>query len=624
MSYQGLQRCWLILPVLLTILGTAFKVAAKELVDISIAELERVETYQLASGEMQLLKSASLTILKDGEQQEIVSSFSPSRDFTVAQVPRIITPIEPEQPIPTLPPSGEQSPTLQTPPTPTTPSNRPETPGNITVERFEFFGNTVFSNEELAEVTKPFTGRAITFAELLQAEAAVAKKYTDAGYINSGAVIPTDQILAPTAAVVKIQIIEGGVEDIRVTGTRRLNRNYVRSRLAIATKKPLNRDRLLEALQLLQLDPLIQTLSAQLSAGTRPESSLLEVRIQEADSFYTEFFADNGRVPSVGSFRRGIRINEGNLLGFGDSVGFVYTNTDGSNAFDINYTVPLNPRNGTISLAAGLSDTEVIEPPFDRFDIIGDSRYYELSFRQPISQTPTKEFVLGLTASREESETELLGTKFPLSPGANDDGETRISALRFFQEYTQRTPQEVFAARSQFSLGIGAFDATINSEPPDGRFFSWRGQAQYVRLLAPETLFIFRSDAQLTTRALVPLEQIGLGGLRSVRGYRQDTLLTDNGIFASAELRLPILRVSSVRGVLQLTPFVDFGVGWNSSDIPDPEDNTLLGVGLGLLWQMGNNFTARFDYGIPLIDVDTGDRTLQENGLYFSVNYSPF
>jgi hemolysin activation/secretion protein len=39
---------------------------------------------------------------------------------------------------------------------------------------------------------------------------------------------------------------------------------------------------------------------------------------------------------------------------------------------------------------------------------------------------------------------------------------------------------------------------------------------------------------------------------------------------------------------------------------------------------VGNNFTARFDWGIPLTDVEDSDRTLQEDGLYFSINYSPF
>ena len=540
----------------------------------------------------------------------------------ITPLPPPVTPLPPpQQPIPT------PSPSLETPPKPPASEPRPDIPGNITVKKFEFEGNTVFSNQKLSEVTAQFTNKPITFAELLQVEDVVTKLYTDAGYINSGAVIPADETLSPEGAVVKVQIVEGGIEEIKVTGTRRLNPGYVRSRIALGISTPLNRYRLLEALQLLQLNPLIKNVSADLSAGSRPEQSLLEVKVKEADSFHTEFFADNGRVPSVGSFRRGLRISQDNLLGFGDSLSARYANTDGSDALDLSYTVPLNARNGTLSLSGGFANTNVIEPPFKRLNITGDYSYIDLSLRQPVIQTPTQELALGLTFSREESNTTLLGENFPLSPGSNDNGETRLSVLRFFQDYIQRSPQQVFSLRSQFSLGVGWLDATVNSQPPDSRFFSWRGQGQYVRLLAPDTVLELRSDLLVSTRSLVPLEQFSLGGLQSVRGYRQDLYLSDNGFFASAEVRFPILRVKEVEGVLQLVPFVDFGTAWNSSGQPNPSPNnrnTLVGLGLGLQWQMSNLFTARVDYGIPLIDIKSSDRTLQEQGLYFSLNYSPF
>ncbi len=174
--------------------------------------------------------------------------------------------------------------------------------------------------------------------------------------------------------------------------------------------------------------------------------------------------------------------------------------------------------------------------------------------------------------------------------------------------------------RSQFSLGIGAFDATISENAPDSRFFSWQGQAQWVRLLAPETIALLRLNTQLATTTLVPFEQFSVGGQESVRGYRQDFLLADNGVFASAEIQVPILRAG---GTLQVIPFADFGIGWNSGT-ENPDSNTLASVGLGLQWRGGERFTARVDWGIPLVDVDSDRRTWQENGVYFSVIYNAF
>jgi hemolysin activation/secretion protein len=177
----------------------------------------------------------------------------------LSQLPNPIPPRTTEPP-PELP-SQPEKPNLETPPTQPTPTPREEIPGQIRVERFEFVGNTAFSDEELSQVVNPFTQREITFAELLQAEEAVTNLYVTEGYINSGAVIKADQTLSPEAAVVTITIIEGGIEEIKVTGTKRLNPDYVSSRLALATQKPLNTKHLLEALQLLQLDPLIENIS---------------------------------------------------------------------------------------------------------------------------------------------------------------------------------------------------------------------------------------------------------------------------------------------------------------------------------------------------------------------------
>ncbi len=220
----------------------------------------------------------------------------------------------------------------------------------------------------------------------------------------------------------------------------------------------------------------------------------------------------------MGSFRRRIGLSEANLLGLGDGLSLGYNNSDGSNGFDASYALPLNPRNGTVSFAYGNISSDVIEPPFNALDINGNSRYYDITLRQPISQTPSEEFALGLSATRSESEISsrvLEDFGLPpseLSPGADDQGRTRISAIQFFQDWTKRNASEVIAARSGFNLGIGAFNATVNEDAPDSRFFSWRGQAQWVRLLAPETLLVLRSMCNYLLRRLYLHSSLALVG----------------------------------------------------------------------------------------------------------------
>ena len=524
-------------------------------------------------------------------------------------------PSEPE----TLPPVEEILPEIEAP------LNEVEITGDVPetvfVRKFKIVGSTVFTPEELQEVLQPYTMRRLTFTELLAAQQAVDRLYIENGYITSGTFLPPQKL---QKGIVSIKVIEGTVEEINITGLDRLNTDYVRSRLKIATNAPLNQNKLLNALQLLQLNPLIDNLAAELTAGTRPGSSILELNLQEADPFDVTFSFDNYRAPSVGTNRRQVRLTHRNLAGFGDRFTIGYLNTDGSDSLnDLNYTIPVNPNNGTLNFRFSYTDSEIIEEPFDRFDIASENTNYEFTYRQPLLQKPTEDVTIGFTFSRNDSQTTLGGDPIQLSRGAETDGETHISALRFFQEYTNRDATQVLALRSQFSLGVNLFDATINSDRPDSKFVSWRGQAQYLKLLSPDLTLLVRSDLQFSDRPLVPVEQFSLGGALSVRGYRQDVLLGDNGWFNSVEIRATVLRISDWNTTIALSPFVDFGKVWNTDNVR-LDKNTLLSAGIGVRLQVNDVFIARLDWGIPLVDLATEGDSLQEDGVYFSLELKPF
>ncbi|MDJ0732592.1 MAG: ShlB/FhaC/HecB family hemolysin secretion/activation protein [Nostocaceae cyanobacterium] len=557
-----------------------------------------------------------------------------------------------------LPPSPQPAPIPDTPPSPL-PSPEDvlpspfqvlpeEIPGTdtINVTEFEFTGNTLFTSAELTKhISQKFIKNTLpqTFSlqELLKIATEVAAFYSQRGYSTSGAIISIPETTRQQqAGVVKIKVIEGKLENIIITGFQRLKRNYVRSRLGVDLDQPLNVNRLQEKLQLLSLDPLIENISARLSAGSRVDLSVLEVEFKEAFSFSTNVTLDNSRSPSVGSFQRQLVVREGNVLGLGDTVNIRYRNTDGSNGLDISYSLPVNSQNGSLNFRFNTTDNNVIEPPFNELDIESESKSYEITFRQPtmrkIRGRSFQEFALGVTASLRDSKSLVFNEPFPLSPGANSDGKTRLFALRFFQDWTKQNVREVIAFRSQFSIGLDAFDATIN-EPipetgefvPDSRFFAWQGQAQWVRILAPNSVLLLRANAQIADKGLLSSEQFAIGGLGSVRGYRQNQLLSDNGFFASAEVQLPILRTGNSNlpnrgGVLQIIPFFDVGTAWNNSGIANPNPSTLVSLGMGLQWRHNNNFIARLDWGIPLVSANSRDRTWQENGLLFSLQWNPF
>jgi hemolysin activation/secretion protein len=525
------------------------------------------------------------------------------------------------QPTPSILP--DRSPLLAPAPSPELNSPVPSTE-KIKVLRYQVVGSTIFSAEELDLITQPFTGT-VTFDRLQAAKNAIEKLYLDRQYLTSGAYIPTGQILAIDGAIVKIQVIEGKLEDIKIAGTSRLNPEYIRSRLSLFTNQPLNNDRLIEGLRWLQQDPLIATIAAELSSGITVGTNLLELKVTENSTFSSEIATDNSRAPSIGSWQRRGQISEANVTGWGDRVILAYNNTEGSSGIDVSYTLPVSPSQTTVSINFGGANSRIIEAPYRSLDLTTQSRYGEISIRQPLLRRAwadaTEEFALSLTGSKVESSSALGNTPYPLTLGADNNGRLGISAIRCGQEFLRRDSRSVLALRSQLNFGVGALNATINENTPDSRFVSWQGQARWLKQVAPNMDLILQGKVQIADRSLVALEQLTIGGQNTVRGYRQDALLGDNGVFASAEFQLPI--VSGDRQVLQIAPFLDIGTLWNNRPTQSATStNTLLGTGLGLQWR-SDNLLARIDWGIPLINLPGRRDTWQDNGAYFSLRYFP-
>lgn len=533
------------------------------------------------------------------------------------------------QPQPLPPSNNPLDGSLDAPPVP---ESLLDIPGTIVVDKFTFVGNTVFNQAELNQAIAAFVGKPISFAQLVQGADIITQLYVKQGYITSGAYLPEQNL---SSGAIQIQVVEGSLSEIEVNLTQgRLKENYIRDRLENRVSAPLNINQLQSALQLLQLNPLIESLNAELSTGIQPGTNSLKVSVVGADTFTLQTRLNNNRNSSIGTFERGVKLTEANLFGIGDEVDLSFFNTDGSTQYEAGYTFPLNYRDGTLNFKVRVTNNEIVEADFESIDIDIESRSYNLTWRQPIIQRATpevsQEFTLNFTASRRESDTSIGDIPTDISPGVNSDGEIRTSAISFGQEWLQRNRRQVIAARSQFNLGLDVFDATTSNNEPDSQFFAWRGQTSYLRLLSTPkgipsigSTILLRSELQLATDPLIPTEQFSLGGATTVRGYRQDALLTDNGFSAAAELRLPFVRFSKLNASIQFSPFVDFGVGWNV-DNEETEFSTLLGTGVGLILQTETRLSARIDWGLPLINNESQNNNLQESGVYLQLQYDLF
>ena len=534
-----------------------------------------------------------------------------TQDLLDRTLPQKDRPLSPEAP------RVQPKPNLQTPTLPKF-SNCP-----VSQEETRFFirdiqveGNTVLQTE-IDQIIQPFKLRTATFSDLICLRSQISQLYIENEYVTSGAFLVNNQDLSK--GIVKIQVLEGKLEWIDINGLNRLQENYIRSRLQLAAKTPLNRKSLEEGLQLLILNPLIDTVNAELTAGQKPGSNVLVLDIQQAEAFSAGLAVDNYRAPSIGEIQGTLEVAHNNLLGFGDRLSTQYGFTEGLDIYNISYTIPWNVYDGTFNFSYDNSNSHIITEEFRDFDIASETETFSFRLRQPLFKSPNQEFTLGLGLDIRRRRTFLQGDPFSFSAEVKD-AKSNVTVIRFSQDWVDRNATNVLAARSQFNIGIDAFDATINNTGVDGTFFTWQGQLQWVQQLSPRVLLVTRIGGQFSPDSLLSLEKFSLGGINSIRGYEENQLVSDSGILSGIELRLP---VTDNPNTLQLTPFIEFGTGWNK-DEPDPENTTIASLGLGLRWLIDDSLSVRLDYGIPLIDVDNDGESLQENGFHFSLRYQPF
>ncbi len=548
-------------------------------------------------------------------------------DAQILPPPREPTPLPLEEPRPTPPPRQILPPIPPAPPRQLEPLPRVR----VFVREIRVVGSTIFSAEELAKVTAPYVNREVTTEDLEALRLTLTHLYVDRGYVNSGAILPDQPV---TEGVITYQIIEGRLTAIDVEGNRWFRSSYFTRRFSLAAQPPVNVNALQERLQLFLEDPRIQRLNAELKPGLKPGEAVLDVRVEDRLPFKVWFDINNYQSPSIGAERGFVTLEDQNLTGNGDILTLQYGKSQGVDPLlDFKYSLPFTARDTTASFEYRRIESIVVEKPFDQLDIESKSEIFTLGLRQPVYRTPGTEFALQLLGERLSEKTALLGEPFSLSPGARK-GESTESVIRVVQELVRRTQDQVIAGRSRFSVGVNVLGATINNEKdvPDGRFFAWLGQFQWVRRLPRllDTVLIFRTDLQITPDSLLTLEQFPVGGRYSVRGYRENTLLRDNAFVTSLEARIPVIRNLPGADFVQLAPFVDYGRGWNAK-LPTGSDLFGLysvGVGLRWAWSIDWPFPLRPQlevyWGHKLNDVQTSGGNFQDKGVHFQVVIAAF
>jgi hemolysin activation/secretion protein len=568
-----------------------------------------------------------------------------------------------------LPEPRPAAPEIQLPPLP-----RPERPSladapRVFVREIRLEGATVAltvrdpeTGEErpvdLDAITARYENREITTEQLLELRDELTLAYIRSGYVNSGAVIPDQEVVD---GVITIRIIEGELGAINLAGLHWLDAAFLEARMRLGAGPPLDVDRLQDRLQLLLLDPSIERLNAQLGPGSRPGEASLDVDVTEAQNFRITGRLANDRSPDIGGTRGALGFAWNSVFGYSDplfiDVGYTFDlsggpqNSEGLKDGSFYYSIPLTPQDLRLYATAEVNSSAIVEQELRDLEIESLSRSGEAGLSLPLYETLDDTVTMRLGMTIEESRTTLLNEPFSSAPGIVD-GTSNLTVLRFGQDWQHRGRELALAARSTFSLGLPIFGATENpkyleddqgrrlldlGQIPDASFGAWLGQleAAYrpfqqspIRQIELSQLRL-RGGLQLAADPLFPIEQYSVGGLDTVRGYRENTIVRDNGWSASIEARVPTfqLQVPGIepapdQGWLELVPFFDIGRGWNTNR-PDPDDvpKSISSAGMGLRWSPAPDWVLEVSWAYTFDDVMQAEDEdiLIDNGINFLI-----
>ncbi len=491
---------------------------------------------------------------------------------------------------------------------------------SVMVHRFIYDGNTVFSDDALNRVVNQYIGHRISAEQLQQAKKLLTTWYVQHGYINSGVVIPDQEI--GNDGTIRLHIIEGRLTRVQLHGNHHLRDGYILDRLASVTdpKQPLNLKQLQRRLLLMRQNPRIKKINAEVTHGLHPGEATMVLQVEERKPWFLTLKASNQSPPAVGSYRGDIALGSRNLTGLGDTIRLAYGTSSGSHDYNASYALPLNRYDTTIKVQSALSKALIVTDQFKALDIRSQFRSNRIDLQQPLIHTLNREVAIGVGYEIKHNRTSLLGQPFSFSAGVVN-GQSKSQLLHLYQSWTEKSAARVVAVRSTFGLGLNK-DATIT---PDGSFLTWLGQFQWIERMSDRWgQLIVRSDLRLANDNLPSTEKFVLGGQQTVRGYRENLLTADAGVVAGIEWRLPIAKAHlpglSKRvedGQVTLHPFVDFGRIWNQK-VAAPTTRQLASVGLGIHWQINSSWFLQLDGAKGLNKVNTpGKYFLQDNGVHF-------
>lgn len=424
---------------------------------------------------------------------------------------------------------------VPTPPVPT-----------LDITRFVIDGDALLSADEQQKVLAPFTGPKRSLTDIEQAAQALEKAIRDKGYAFHRAFVPVQK---PVNGEIKLQIISFKVGKVEVTGNQNFTTDNIRRGLQGLREGEAPRvDLLGRDVSASNANPAKQ-IAVTFKESTEPTSVDALVRVQDTPplAFYATL-TGNHYVSGPGAEANVWRISgiaqHSNLFDRDHVMTLSYT-TDVRQPRDVSlfgayYQVPLYGLGATVSayLTTSNINSGTVQQGAGVFNVSGSGRFGGLRYTQALPRLAQLQHTVAASF-----EDRLFRNS------------TTFNGVQITPDVSSRTVGLHYAMRSDVSWGevLGGVDYVTNVGGGDNNndvaFAANGGVRRWdvfrYNLTASAKLSNWNLTGKLRGQAsgknLISGEQLGLGGVGTVRGFNDRVVAGDEGLQWSVESTGPEL-----------------------------------------------------------------------------------
>ncbi|SDL39219.1 ShlB/FhaC/HecB family hemolysin secretion/activation protein [Pseudomonas indica] len=404
------------------------------------------------------------------------------------------------------------------------------------IERIRLQGATLMSPTQQRELLAPFEQRCLGASQLNELLKAITQHYIDRGYVTSRAYLPQQDL---ADGELEVLVVEGRLEG--------LDSSAVASERELALAFP---GRAGEPLNLRELEQLVDQLgrlpSRQAQLELIPGEAVGGSRVQlkgEADKPWRASLArHNDGEASTGEQQWGLGLDWDSPLGLADQLNLragrdaVSDSQRQSNSQSLAYSLPYGW--WTFRYSYSQSDYRTLNDANGfAFQLDGDSRSHQLAGERVLHRDSVSKTAASLGVSH-------LRTRNYIEDSLVDVSSQRLSEGQLGFNHGRRIGNAFVNLDLGWQHGIGAFDAQQNDHPrggqPVARYNKYGLTASYLqpfRLWDEAFSFDSLINGQRSEDVLFGPQRISLGGLSSVRGFKEQSLSGDSGGYWRNQLR---------------------------------------------------------------------------------------